>query len=280
VRAETPGDDYAAYLPEVYRRRAEPPGVLAGLLGLARAELGGIEDAIAALPRLADPAVAPLAFLPWLAAWHGFEVPARLLDAEDADGLRAFVAGLPELAERRGTAAGLQELVERTAGVRVLPVEAFRARGVWTLGERSRLGVDSMLPARSVDGVVLGESAVGASGPEDPARWGEALFADWAHRLTVLVPEGAALTAARRRLLTAVVEQERPAHTTCHVCFVEPRLRVGVQALVGVDAVVAGPDADARLDELGRLGVDARTTPPAGTAAAGHSQLGADVRVG
>jgi phage tail-like protein len=281
VQAETPGDDYADYLPAVYTRQAEQAGFLRGLLGLARSELGGLEDVVAGLPRLADPAVAPRAWLAWLAAWQGFDIPARLADDPDADRLRAFVARLPELAERRGTPTGLWDLVEAYTGARVLLVEAFRSRGVWTLGERSRLGVDSMLPARSVDGVVIDESVLGASGPEDPARWGAALFADWAHRFTVLVPAGAAPTEEQRRQVVAMVDRERPAHTICHVCFVEPRLRVGVQSQVGVDAVVAAPAGGGWLDGRGRLGVDVRTAAqPLRAASADRSQLGIGPRVG
>ena len=39
-----------------------------------------------------------------------------------------------------------------------------------------------------------------------------------------------------------VIEREKPAHTTYDLCVIQPRLRVGVQARVGVDAIVAqGP---------------------------------------
>jgi len=40
----------------------------------------------------------------------------------------------------------------------------------------------------------------------------------------------------------ALLKREAPAHTSHHLCVVEPRLRVGVQARVGIDAVVAGPE--------------------------------------
>jgi hypothetical protein len=36
------------------------------------------------------------------------------------------------------------------------------------------------------------------------------------------------------------VEREKPAHTEAAVCPVYPRLRVGIQATVGVDSVVGG----------------------------------------
>lgn len=36
-----------------------------------------------------------------------------------------------------------------------------------------------------------------------------------------------------------MIDSERPAHTSYHLCVVEPRMRVGYQARLGVDAIVA-----------------------------------------
>jgi hypothetical protein len=185
-----------------------------------------------------------------------------------------------DLNERRGTLAGLQDVAEVHTGVRPLLLERFRLRGVWTLGERSVLGADTMLPGRAVDGFVVGGSAVGASGPEDPARWGRALFADWAHRVTVLVP-APAVPPPSRRVLAELLERERPAHVGVHLCVAEASARVGLQARVGVDALVAAPGAGRPLDGRARLGVDARAAPaPDGAGAAGVSRVGVDVRIG
>jgi len=40
--------------------------------------------------------------------------------------------------------------------------------------------------------------------------------------------------------LRAVLDREKPAHTTYELCVIEPALRVGAQARVGIDAIVAG----------------------------------------
>ena len=73
------------------------------------------------------------------------------------------------------------------------------------------------------------------------------LFAEVAHQFTVRVLRGGRdpdrLVAAVRALL----EREAPAHTSHHVCLIEPRMRVGVQARVGVDTVVAGPESSTAL---------------------------------
>ena len=46
----------------------------------------------------------------------------------------------------------------------------------------------------------------------------------------------------RERQVRAAIDAEKPAHTDYHLCFAEARLRLGVQARIGIDAIVAeGP---------------------------------------
>jgi hypothetical protein len=82
-----------------------------------------------------------------------------------------------------------------------------------------------------------------------------------------------------RRVLTRILDVEKPAHTAYHLCPAAPRLRVGVQAVLGLDAIVAGDRDTISLDELGRLGLDARTAgePDDEPGAVGrHGRLGVD----
>jgi phage tail-like protein len=255
VRAETPGDDYLRYLPAVYSR---DDGITTRLLALAKAELGDLEAAIANLPRRLEPATAPIDDVAWLAEWQAFGVPERLRGSEHGPQLRALLAELAVLYSRRGTPAGLRRLIEINAGARATIVEEFRLRGTWALGTTSGLGFDTQLPATVVDGVVVGQGVVGQSGPQDGSAWGSALFAPSAHRFTVIVPAADAPSDAERRLIDRTVADEKPAHTWHHLCFPGPRLRVGVQARVGVDAIVASLDGHMVLDDRTRLGVDTR----------------------
>ena len=50
-----------------------------------------------------------------------------------------------------------------------------------------------------------------------------------------------------RAALREVIDAEKPAHTDYHLCFVEPRLRVGFQARLGIDAIVGNGPAPLRL---------------------------------
>jgi phage tail-like protein len=283
VNAETSGDDYLDYLPAVYSRDAETADFFGRVLALAKTQLGDLEALVGSLPKLYDPAVAPADALPWLAGWEAFEVPDPLADGQHPDELRSLLNRLWQLYERRGTPAGLLDFLEIYTGVRPLIFEAFRWRGVWNLGVTSALGFDTMLPARAPGGYEVGGSPFGAAAPEDPNSWGSSLFADTAHRFTVIVPAASIPDPDRRRAIRRVLDNEKPAHTDYHLCFIEPRLRVGVQDRVGIDAIVAGRGPDLVLGEVATLGIDSRLAdPPAGGAevVGSRSRIGIDTRVG
>jgi phage tail-like protein len=282
VEAESSGDSFLTYLPAVYERD-QSADFLSRFLELARAELGGLEAVIAALPRLFDPATAPAAWLDWLASWQAFEVPASLANGRRPEALRALLARLPQLYARRGTPAGLADAVEIYAGARPHVFENFRTCGVWVLNETSTLGFDTMLAAASPDGLVVGEAVVGESRPEPVGAWAQDLFTDAAHRFTVVLPTAAAGAAATRRVAQRVLDAAKPAHTTYHLCLPGPSLQVGTQARLGIDAIVAGPGPGLVLDEHASLGLDARLgdVPPSspGTVAErGH--VGVSTRLG
>jgi hypothetical protein len=71
---------------------------------------------------------------------------------------------------------------------------------------------------------------------------GAVLFEDVAHQFCVQVYCAELTRPGALADVQAVLERERPAHTTYHLCVIEPCMRVGVQARVGIDAIVAqGP---------------------------------------
>jgi phage tail-like protein len=274
-----PGD--LGYLRAMYARTPPEGDFLVRLLALAQSELDDLDHAVAGLPGLFDPATAPASMLRWLATWLAFDLPPRFADGDRPDEVRALLLGLAGLYRRRGTPRGVADFVEVYSGVRPQLFEDFQARPLWVLGE-TPLGFGTGVPDRDLDGVLVGDGVVGATGPEDPSSFGTAAFASTAHRFSVLVPT-AGLDAAGRDLVTGVVEAEKPAHTGFHVCFVEPRMRVGVQARVGLDAVLGAEPEPMALGESAVVGVDTRLTglpadAPGGVG--GHGQLGIDTRIG
>ncbi len=283
VEAETTGDSYLDHLPAVYGREPATADFVTRLLELARVELGGLENVVAALPSLFDPATAPAGWLDWLAGWQAFDVPVGFGHGRRPDALRALLARLPGLHERRGTLAGLADLVEIYAGVRPHLFEEFRARGVWVLDESSALGFDTVLPAATPDGLIVGEATVGQSRPEPAGAWASDLFADAAHRFTVVLPAARAADERAQRLIRRVLDAEKPAHTDYHLCLAGPSMRVGTQARVGVDAIVAGPGPGLVLDEHASLNLDARLPgdPPGSAGSVGsRDRVGVDTRLG
>ena len=58
------------------------------------------------------------------------------------------------------------------------------------------------------------------------------------------------------------MDAEKPAHLDYHLCVVEANARVGFQARVGVDAIVAGPRGNLVLDAVGAgLGTASNLNP-------------------
>jgi phage tail-like protein len=278
VRAATAGDGYERHLPAVYSRKQAAGDFLGRLLALAQSELGDLESTIERLPRRIDPRTAPPSTLAGLADWQAFDVPMRLRSGRRRAALRALLAELPGLYRRRGTPAGVARFAQLYAGVRPVLVENHRWRRGWLLDGGAVLGFDTGLAERVPDGIVIGESAIGGSGPEEPQGWGAALFDATAHRFTVLAP--AAAVAAEDRL-RAVIDAEKPAHTAYHLCLAGPRLRVGVQATLGVDAIVAGPRPGMELDGGTPLGLATWTQDEgAGGGAVARPRVGIDTVVG
>jgi hypothetical protein len=128
--------------------------------------------------------------------------------------------------------------------------------------------------------MLVGEALVGGSGPLNKSDFGMPLFSEAAHLFTILVPAGAFPGQAQREMLQQVIEAEKPAHTDYHLCFVEPRMRVGFQARLGVDSIVARSRPPLELNES-TLGMDAYLEENEPTSRVGQSaRLGQETRIG
>jgi phage tail-like protein len=247
------------YLPAIYRE-----GALARLpleLGLAGldSELGRVSDLLAALPGLFDPAAAPADWLPWLAGWLDFDL---VEDWPEAD-KRQYMAQAAELYAWRGTAEGLRRYLKLYAGLEAHIEEASALVSLFSLDDNVALGINTVLAPAHEQGAVLASTAtLSQSHLLPPEDIGAPLFEDIAHRFCVQV-YAAQLTggAASRTLLNQVLEREKPAHTDYHLCVIEPRLRVGFQAQVGIDTIVGGPPSSLVLDEARELGRESALPP-------------------
>ncbi len=252
LRVDFDRDGWLSHLPAIYAREAgellEP--ALAGLEDALREE----EDLIDGLPRLFDPAAAPADALDWLAGWLGYE----LEESFDEPTRRRMIGRAFELQGQRGTAAALRGAIELVLGIDSQILEPASELRVWRLGDDCPLGFGTGLLSGEPDGAIVGTTAEldGASLTE-AEDFGAPVFAATAHRFCVRVYGSDLGAGGSRPMLDRLVERGRPAETEAHVCVIEPQLRVGLQASVGLDAVVAREDEPLQLDEEGLLGAGA-----------------------
>jgi phage tail-like protein len=138
------------------------------------------------------------------------------------------------------TACPPEEPVRRSWTPPPFVLEHFRLRR-WLEAGSSRIGDSAILWGESIvrrsrldDTAQVGATALKTA--QDPLR---DPFHVYAHRFSVFVPAASARGESMRRALEGLVTQWSPAHTQGCVEYVEPRMRIGVQASIGLDAVVA-----------------------------------------
>lgn len=251
IRIDFDSETWARLLPAIYRTRTDDPELVERFLSLFEGMFTDVGEEIDGLPRLFDPAVAPVEWLPWLASWLGLELD----ETWTVEKRRRAVAGAFAAAGRRGTPAGLREAVRFATGVDVRILEPVLRPIAWALPAEDeagggRLGFDTVLAAADFEGAVVGTTAVldqsfltGEGGP------GSHLYEAVAHQFCVRVFERQAASPRRLAAVRAVIEREKPAHTAYQLSVIAPRLTVGWQARIGIDTVVAGPPTPGRLGE-------------------------------
>jgi phage tail-like protein len=240
VRVTYGRDTYLEFLPSIYARDAAHRDFLERLLSLHESVVGGLEETIEALPRLFDPFAAPSgthpSWLSWLAGWLAFDVSERWTDAQARENLAKAFA----LYDQRGTVEGLRRYLKLYANVEARIEEPGRHATLWALDETSTLGFTTVLAPGPAEGAVVGTSAtLDQSHLAAAGDFGGALFDDVAHRFCVHVYCAELTRPGALDAVRAVLDREKPAHTEYHLCVIEPMMRVGAQARIGIDAVVA-----------------------------------------
>jgi phage tail-like protein len=278
IRLEFEQDSWLRYLPAIYGRDESRNAFLERALALFESLLANVEGDINDLPGLFDPWAAPDrtpgSWLDWLSSWLASELEESWASMRR----RRALASAFEVLGRRGTVQGLRQFIAWYADVDVAIEEPARYASVWSLGENSALGFTTMLAAAEAQGAVLGTTAtLNGSHLINEADYGAPLFEDLAHQFCVLVTSTQLNAPGAIETLRRIIDHEKPAHTSYRICVVEPRMRVGLQARLGVDAIVGGPAPTMVLDAELELGFGtALTAPKQGLGRI----LGADTRVG
>jgi len=313
LRVEFDRTTYDQHLPAIYRDpeptrisrsassppRKRPPcdQFLVRLLSLFESFFAGVELEIKSLPALFDPFATPKSFLPWLAGCMGLQLDDRWDEQEQ----RRIIAEIFRISGWRGTARGLREALRLFAGVDATIVEpllnaswwalpgspndccdscasaaASSAAGTtWTSTGDSVLGWTTMLAPAQPQGAVVGTSAdLDQSDLISCEDFGAPLFADVAFQFAIRVYRSQINCLDALARLREIVDQEKPVHTTYHVCAIDPLFRVGFQSRVGIDTVVGGPPRSLA------LGVGQVPGPDTALAGPPPSLLGTDSRLG
>jgi hypothetical protein len=142
-------------------------------------------------------------------------------------------------------------------------LEHFRLRRWLRLG-RGHLGDAAVVWGERIVGRTrLGKSAqpgvTRLDASPDPAR---DPFLVHANQFSVFVPARCRAESGVRKALENLVRAEAPAGTRGHLHFVEPRFRIGVQSMLGFDAVVAALPQGVTLGETPLGGASILTAPP------------------
>jgi phage tail-like protein len=282
IRVQFDRESYLADLPAIYRDERQCGDFLLRLLSLFESLNQDVESEIAALPALFDANATPEPFLRWLAEWLGFELDDNWTVAKQ----RALLEQIFELYAERGTPRGLQRILKLFAGVDAVIEEPILNAAWWALpaasesAPQSVLGFTTVLAPAQPQGAVVGTSAVlDQSHLTTVDEFGAPLFRDVAYQFSVLVYRGQVRCADALPRVRALIEQEKPAHTTYQLCVVEPRMRVGYASRLGIDSVVGGAAPSPALGAAGVLGEDTVLAGPAATRIGG-SRLGESTRLG
>ena len=286
ARAATPGENYLDHLPFTYARNDQrkdgKEGFLSRLLKLVRSEWRGVEEFIDDMDRIADAEFLDASDLPWLAQWLALELPQIAGDEER----RELIARAVALFARRGTVGSIADFVELHTGIRPAITEAFEDRKLWVLGQASRLDFETRLPPLDPNGMVvpdmdvvppccpgaIGRAVVGESGPLTAFQLALPLFSENAYRFCVLVDAYRVQYPGTLEEIRRIVDREKPAHTDYRIELLEPDLRIGLQARVGIDAIVGGDPPPWHV--TAKLGFSTRLAPRDGASRVGEASLG------
>lgn len=285
IRVTYDHESWTRHLPAVYSKPPANGAFLERALLLFESLLADEAEHIDDLARLFDPRSAPdegapNSWLDWLAGWLAFELDERWPPEQRREALaEAF-----SLYGRRGTVQSLRRLIRLYTGATAHIEEPGRQASLWSLGHMSTLGHDTMLAPAEAQGAVVGTTAtLTASHLITDEEYGAPLFEDVAHRFCVQIYAAD----GNRKLLgdetvlqrvTQVVEREKPAHTTWHLCPIGATMRVGFQARLGIDTIIGGTAPELVVSSPQRLGFE--TTLAENETTDGLHAMGRGVRLG
>lgn len=164
----------------------------------------GLEETIDRIPQYFDPQSVPPEFISWLASWTAFSLRADLPIAKQ----REFIAQIIPLYQRRGTPENLIKLLKifTTTNPQISEPEPLQVR------RRFTLGVDAYIGGSPPHFFVITLSFLGRLSPAELGR--------------------------QAAIAQALIDLEKPAHTTYDLKYQFPSLFEVGNARVGVDTLI------------------------------------------
>lgn len=260
VKVYYPRASSLQYLPAVYRQDPVSADFLARFLSIFDTMRDQTSLLITFMARYFDPMATPANrrnqggtdFLSWLASWLGLSLESNW----PVEKRRKLVRQAHRLFALRGTAEGLKLQIELYAGVRPRILEMFRLRR-WLLVNSATLGDCSTIFGPEVmQRLEVGvNSSIGGFQLIDYGDPSLDLFNAYANRFLVVVPRWPGATESDEQALQRIIQMAQPAHTIGALQWAEPRMRVGLQAFVGVETVI-GKYPLGVIEGQGQLGYD------------------------
>lgn len=284
ARIYSPRQSSMRFLPAVFHEDATGTDFLARFLSIFDSVRGQTDDLLRNLSTYFDPRSTPLEaldrngidFLTWLGGWMGLAVEQHWPEEKR----RELVRNAHLLHKWRGAAKGVALHLKLYTGMEPRILEHFRLRR-WLSLNHTRLGDTSALfCAAIVRRLQLDEFAsIGSFRLQDSGDPAVDPFNHYAHQFTVFVPARRDYTGLERQTIHRIVEMAKPAHTLAHVRILEPRYRIGSQAIIGMSTVLSPlPRATAVCE--GKLGNDTLIGPSEDERFAPWLRIGQRSRIG
>jgi len=267
----------------VYSEDPTSQDFLGRFLSIFDALRGGISNRVTNIARYFDPLATPAGggpakvdFLTWLASWLDLSLDRHW----PVSRRRELVRQAHRLYKLRGTPEGLKLHIRLYTGAEPGILEDFKLRR-WAFLNHARLGdLTTLWGDAVVARLQLNQhSQIGTFRLIDTGDPLHDPFDQYAHQFVVFVPQRRAPSELETATLKSIIEMAKPAHTQGKLVWVNPRLRVGIQAFVGIDTVVGRYPTETQ-EGQGKLGYDTVIGPGTGEAGRPTMRVGREARIG
>lgn len=267
IKTHYPRNSYLQYLPALYQEDEESRNFLDRFLSLFQREFDTLDRKLDNVWQLFEPGSTTDIFsdrsaeqadqkrsvpfeqrrLQWLAGWMGLTLNPEWSEVK----LREMLRKTARAYTQRGTVGGLETAITDYAQVGFAKILEHHRIRRWPVLLERQPSSNTTRPSTPLDGSirlwspnfyqrlqVSSNSQIGTfrlTGRPEPA----AEPFDWgAHIFSVFFPAHPYTREKTERAVKAAVSREKPAHTKAVLCPVFPRMRVGIQATLGVNSVV------------------------------------------